>query len=128
MLAENIDVGRLATVAGVGPRALLGRLHEVTADAPSEKGARRCFEARRRARPALSSATLMASSFSQLGASQTRMAADLPSTAFMRVFGGCGGVHACPYCSSPSMLSACCHLRRSEPLQWAEADALEMLR
>ena len=52
---------------------------------------------------------------------------DLPSTAFM-VFGGCGGVHACPYCSSPSVLSACCHLRRSEPLQWAEADALEMLR
>lgn len=62
-----------------------------------------------------------------LGSCQTRMAGDLPSTAFMRVFGGCGGVHACPYCSSPSVLSACCHLRRSEPLQWAEADALEML-
>ena len=48
----------------MGLRALLRRLHEVSADAPSEEGARRCFEARRRARTALRPATLMASGFS----------------------------------------------------------------
>jgi len=54
------------------------------------------------------------------------MAADHESAAFLRALGG--GVHACPYCSAPSVLSACCNLRRSEPLHWATSQSLEMLR
>ena len=42
----GVDRPQWREPAGVGRRAFLRRQHEASADAPSEEGARRCFEAR----------------------------------------------------------------------------------
>jgi hypothetical protein len=42
----GVDRPQQREAAGVGLRSLLRRRHEVSADAPIEEGARRCFEAR----------------------------------------------------------------------------------
>jgi hypothetical protein len=38
------------------------------------------------------------------------------------------GVHACPYCSYPSVLASCCVLRKSNPVSWGREEAIQMLR